>query len=137
MDGAELADNLRGLSTDDLMREAAAWISDSLSAHYECGGTAPSEGLGKRLCAELYTRTSAHLRPATKTALAVSALYMWKLRSPHRRVSIDLNAMASEGHEPAAKVVLQGPGEDDNFEGYGATLPEAVNDALGKDGSGA
>ena len=73
---------------------------------------------------------------STPLSRAMSALYMWKLRSPHRRVSIDLNAIETEGSEPAVKVVLQGPQDNDNFEGYGGTLPEAVRDALGKDGSG-
>jgi hypothetical protein len=66
----------------------------------------------------------------------MSALYMWKLQSQHRRVSIDLNATGTEGTEPACKVVLQGPGEDDNYEGTGETLVQAVRDALSKDGSG-
>jgi len=73
---------------------------------------------------------------STPLSRAMSALYMWKLRSMHRRVSIDLNATGTEESEPACKVVLQGPGEDDNYEGYGSTLVEAVRDALSKDGSG-
>jgi hypothetical protein len=67
---------------------------------------------------------------------AMSALYMWKIRSTYRHVVIELNAVATEGSEPPVKVTLNGPGEDDCYEGYGETFPAAVNDALSKDGSG-
>lgn len=67
---------------------------------------------------------------------AIHSLYMWKVQNPHRRVVIELNAIATEGSDPPVEITLLGSDADANFTGYGKSLPEAVNDALSKDGSG-
>lgn len=56
MTGAELAAKVAAMSDAELMQQAGEWIADSVSAHYECNGTAPPEGLGRKLCAELLVR---------------------------------------------------------------------------------
>lgn len=71
---------------------------------------------------------------STPLSRAMSALYMWKIRNPRRRVTIELNSIALEGVEPAVKVTLLGSGLAS--EGSGSTLPEAVKDALSKDDDG-
>ena len=76
---------------------------------------------------------SAHEDPAMK---ALHALYMWKCQHQSRRVVIELNAIATEGLEPAVEVELIF-GVDCSYTGYGPDLAAAAADAFSKDGSGA
>lgn len=58
MTGQEYAELLERMSDGELMQAAAEWMSDSISAHYEFGGDAPSEIQGKRIMGELYRRAA-------------------------------------------------------------------------------